>query len=435
MFLLSKFLYSFIRKGRLQLYDATGRLHQFGGVEEGPDVTVRLHDSALYWKFTIDAKYYAPLAYVEGTLTLENCQLRDFLMLVSVNQNFSGKAPWQRVFSTARKKLRWLHHHNPAKRSPQNVARESSRSNEVYQLLLGERLQYCLGHYKNKNETPVQAQQNALRSYAARLKLEDGMRIVEIGCGWGGLALYLSQVADVEIVAITHSTEQQKLAQARANAFGVGKQVQFKVMDYRNIEGRFDRVVATDMLAQVGVKQYDTFCRIVFERLKPEGFGLICGGAMRLPGQLETPDLRKHTEAGSGAAGSKEPVLSQFLSATERQHLWVCDIESLRYDCAPTLASWQQNFIKNRGTIAGILDQRFCRLWEMWLARSELAISQGSHVEFCALVSPTRDAVPIWRDYITDGEGILMKREKIWNKNLARILSKDIGAKASDKVF
>jgi cyclopropane-fatty-acyl-phospholipid synthase len=424
MFLLSKFLYRFIRKGRLQLYDATGRLHQFGGVEEGPDVTVRLHDSALYWNLALDAQYYASLAYVEGTLTLENCQLRDFLMLVSVNRNFSAKAPWQRIFSTARKNLQLLHHNNPIKRPPQNVARENIRSNEAYQLLLGEHLQYSLGHYKNQNETSEQAQQNALRSYAARLKLEDGMRIVEMGCGWGGLALYLSQVADVEIVAITHSSEQQRLAQARADALGVSKRVQFKVMDYRKIEGRFDRVVATEMLTQVGVNQYDVFCRVVFELLKPEGFGLICGGAMRLPLHIETPVLRKHMASESGGAESGGPVLSQFLSATERQHLWVCDIESLRYDCSPTIASWQQNFIKNRGTIAEILDERFCRLWELWLARSELAISQGSHVEFCALVSPIRDAVPILRDYIADEEAILMKREKLWNKNLAKALAK-----------
>jgi len=430
MFLLSKFLYRFIRKGRLQLYDATGRLHQFGGVEEGPDVTVRLHDSALYWKFIIDAHYYASLAYVEGTLTLENCQLGDFLMLVSVNRRFPAKARWQRIFTTARKKLRWLHHHNPARRPPQNVVREGLRSNKAYQLLLGESLQGCLGHYKNQNETPEQAQQNALRSYAARLKLEDGMRIVEMGCGWGGLALYLSQVADVEIVAITHSREQQKLAQARADALGVGNRVQFKVMDYRKIKGRFDRVVATEMLAQVGVKQYDTFCRVVFKLLKPEGFGLICGGAMRLPLHSEAPVLQQHMRVGS-----KGSALSQFLSATERQHLWVCDIESLRYDCTPTIVSWQQNFIKNRGTVAGILDERFCRLWEMWLARSELAISQGSHVEFCALVSPTRDAVPISRDYMTDAEGVLMKREKLWSKNLAQALSKNLGGEVSGKVF
>ncbi len=435
MFLLSRFLRGFIRKGRLQLYDATGRLHQFGGVEEGPDVTVRLHDSALYWKFTIDAQYYTFLAYVEGTLTLENCQLRDFLMLVSVNHNFPAKAPWQRIFSTTRKKLRWLHHNNPAKRPLQNVAREGIRSNEAYQLLLGERLQYGLGHYKNQNETPEQAQHNALRSYAARLKLEDGMRIIEIGSGWGGLALYLSQVADVEIVATTHSSEQQRLAQARADALGVSKRVQFKVMDYRKIEGKFDRVVATEMLSQIGVKHYDAFCRVVFELLKPKSFGLICGGAMRFPVHLETPDLRKHMRADTGGTGSGEAVLSQFLKATERQHLWVCDIENLRYDCTPTIASWQQNFIKNRGTIAGILNERFCRLWEMWLARSELALSQGSHVEFCALVSPTRDAVPISRDYITDGEGILIKREKVWNKNLAQALSKDRGGEVSDKVL
>ncbi len=419
MFLLSKFLYRFIGKGRLQLYDATGKLHQFGGVEEGPDVTVRLHDSAQYWKFIIDPQYYASLAYVEGTLTLENCQLHDFLKLVSVNRNFSNTTPWQRIFSTARKNLRWLHHNNPLKRAPQYVVRAGIGSNEAYQLLLGERLQYGLGHYKNQNETPEQAQQNALRSYAARLKLEDGMRIVELGCGWGGLALYLSQVADVEIIAITHSIEQQKLAQARADALGVGKRVQFKVMNYRKIDGKFDRVVATEMLAQVGAKQYDTFCRVVFELLKPEGFGLICGGAMRLPVHVETPDLRKHM-----AVRSKVPVLSQFLSATERQHLWVSDIESLRYDCAPTIASWQQNFIKNRGTIAGILDQRFCRLWELWLASSELAISQGSDVEFCALVSPTRDAVPILRDYMADGESELIKREKLWDKKLNTALAK-----------
>lgn len=248
--------------------------------------------------------------------------------------------------------------------------------------------------------------------------------------GGGGLALYLSQVADVEIVALTLSKEQQKLSQARADILGVSDRVQFKLMDYRKMEGKFDRVVSIEMFEHIGAYAYDEYFGAIFNLLKPDGYALVFGGARMIPPGTTGPFLRKYV-----APGLYYPAVSELVSATERQHLWVSDIEFLRYHYVPTMVSWQENFAKNRGKIAEILDERFCRMWEMWLVMGELAMLHGSHMEICTLLSPKRDAVPITRDYMLDAERDLMKREKAWDKKLATALPKNFPKEIADKVL
>ncbi len=430
MFLLSRFLRGFVRKGRLQLYDATGKLHVFGGVEEGPDITLRLHDPSLHWKFAINPELHAPVAYMDGTMTLENCDLREFLMLFSVNRIGLAKDPIQKIIRKVWMKLRRFQHNNSLSRAPEHVAHHYDLSNKLYQLFLDDDMQYSMAYYKEGNETFEQAQRNAVRAIAAKLKLEDGMKIVEIGCGWGGLSLYLSQVANVEITGLTLSKEQQKLAQARADVLGVGDRVKFELMDYRKMGGKFDRVVSIEMLEHVGAYRYDEYFGAIFRLLKPEGFGIVHCGARMIPPGTTGPFLRKYI-----APGLYYPAMSEILSATERQHLWVADIEFLRQHYVPTMLAWQERFENNRAEIAEILDERFCRMWELWLIMGEFAMRHGSHMVFSTLVSPTRDAVPISRDYMLDAERDLMKREKSWNKKLARSLPKNLPKEIAEKVL
>lgn len=408
MFLLSHMLKSFIKKGQLTVIDAEGKRHVFGGAPGGPVVTMRLTDPKLYNSLVFKAETVAGEAYMDGTMRFEEgSDLRDFLMLFSVNRLSLGKYPIQKVLRSVKMLFRKRLQSNKKDESKQNVAHHYDLGNDFYKLFLDDNMLYSCAYFREENETLEQAQRNKLRLLAAKLDLKPGMKVLDIGCGWGDLALYLAQLENVEVVGVTLSTEQHALATKRAAEAGLSNRVRFELKDYRDVTEKFDRIVSVGMFEHVGVQHYDEFFKQLNALMPDDGVALIHSiGHMSPPG-MTSPWIRKYI-----FPGGYSPALSEVLAVTEQNSLWVTDIEVLRLHYATTLAHWEKRFQANRDKVVAMYDERFARMWEFYLISCEMTFRAGSQMVFHLQLSRKRDAVPIVRDYATDKQRLYIEREK-----------------------
>ncbi|MCO6179916.1 cyclopropane-fatty-acyl-phospholipid synthase family protein [Ciceribacter sp. RN22] len=408
MFLLSHMLKSFIKKGRLTVIDADGKRHVFGGMQEGPQVTMRLTDPKLYRSLVFKAELVAGEAYMDGTMRFEDgSSLRDFLMLFSINRLSLGSYPIQKVIRAVRMRFRKREQSNRKGQAQQNVAHHYDLGNDFYKLFLDENLLYSCAYFREPEETLEQAQRNKLRLLAAKLNLKPGMKVLDIGCGWGDLALYLARLEDVSVVGVTLSKEQHALATKRAADAGLAGRVRFELKDYRDVTETFDRIVSVGMFEHVGVQHYDEFFKKLNALMPDDGVAVIHSiGHMSPPGTT-SPWLRKYI-----FPGGYSPALSEVVSVTERNSLWVTDIEVLRVHYATTLAHWCRRFEANRDKVVAMYDERFARMWEFYLISCEMMFRAGSQMVFHLQLSRKRDAAPIVRDYVTDRQRAYIEREK-----------------------
>ncbi len=394
MRLLSNLLSRFVKTGTLNVVDARGKRHVFGGTP-GPIVTLRLHDDAVANKIFWNPDLGLGEAYMDGTLTFENSTLHDFLHLFNVNRQSLGTHPLQAVLRSISRRLRKLQQFNPIGRAQDNVAHHYDLSRDLYELFLDKDLQYSCGYFEHEHDSLETAQLNKKRHIAAKLCLQPGQRVLDIGCGWGGLGLYLAQQCDVEVVGVTLSTEQHKVAVERAAALGLSDRVHFKLQDYRELNERFDRIVSVGMFEHVGVGHYDEFFTHVNALMKDDGVMLLHSiGRMSPPGTTG-PWLRKYI-----FPGGYTPALSEVFDITQQQQLWVTDVEVLRLHYAETLREWQKRFQANRAQAAALYDERFCRMWEFYLTCAEMVFSHGSGMVFQMQLTRQRDAVPTTRSYL-----------------------------------
>ncbi|WP_159950890.1 cyclopropane-fatty-acyl-phospholipid synthase family protein [Rhizobium sp. 18065] len=408
MFLLSHMLKSFIRKGQLTVIDAEGKRHVFGGGEPGPQVTMRLTDPALYRSLVFKAELVAGEAYMDGTMRFEEgSTLRDFLTIFSINRLSLGKYPIQKVLRAIKMPFRKRLQSNRRGEAQQNVAHHYDLGNEFYKLFLDDNMLYSCAYFREPDETLEQAQRNKLRLLAAKLNLKPGMKVLDIGCGWGDLALYLARLEDVEVVGVTLSKEQHALATQRALDAGLSSRVRFELKDYRDVTERFDRIVSVGMFEHVGVQHYDEFFKKLNALMPDDGVAVIHSiGHMSPPG-MTGPWIRKYI-----FPGGYSPALSEVVSVTERNSLWVTDIEVLRVHYATTLAHWGQRFEANRDKVIAMYDERFARMWEFYLISAEMTFRTGSQMVFHLQLSRKRDAAPIVRDYVTDQQRLYIEKEK-----------------------
>jgi cyclopropane-fatty-acyl-phospholipid synthase len=403
MYLLTHMLKGFVQTGTLNVIDAEGRRHVFSG-RPGPEVTFRLHDKALYTKLFFNPEMGAGEGYMDGTLTFENCTLADFLSFFSINRLALGSYPMQAFFRKVSRKLRSFQQYNPIGKAQENVAHHYDLSNDFYKLFLDEDMQYSCAYFLHEEETLEQAQLNKKRHLASKLLLEPGQRVLDIGSGWGGLALYLASLTDIEIVGVTLSKEQYELSVQRAKALGLEDRVQFKLQDYRHVEGPFDRIISVGMFEHVGVHHYGEFFKKVFDLLTDSGVALIHSiGHMSPPGTA-SPWLRKYI-----FPGAYSPAMSEVFTALELNSLWATDVEILRVHYADTLREWHKRFEMNRDKIASMYDERFCRMWEFYLVSVGMMFRTGSQMVFQMQVAKQRDAAPLTRDYIGRQESDYLK--------------------------
>jgi cyclopropane-fatty-acyl-phospholipid synthase len=398
---------SFIRKGCLTVIDAEGKRHVFKGTP-GPQVTMRLTDSKLYRTLVFNAELAAGEAYMDGTMRFEEgSTLRDFLTLFSVNRLSLGSYPIQKVLRAIKMRFRKGQQSNRKGQAQQNVAHHYDLGNDFYKLFLDENMLYSCAYFREQGETLEQAQRNKLRLLASKLGLKPGMKVLDIGCGWGDLALYLAALEDVKVLGVTLSREQQVLASQRAEKSGLADRVHFELKDYRDVEGSFDRIVSVGMFEHVGVHHYDEFFKKLNALMPDDGLALLHSiGHMSPPG-MASPWLRKYI-----FPGAYSPALSEVFEVVERSSLWVTDLEFLRIHYATTLAHWADRFEANREKVIALYDERFARMWEFYLISAEMMFRTGSQLVFHMQLSRSRDAAPIVRDYITDKQRDYIEREK-----------------------
>ncbi len=396
MFPLSHMMKSFVRKGTLRVVDADGKVHVFSG-DPGPDVTMHLSDKSLYHKLVFNPELAAGEAYMDGRMTFENSTLRDFLTLISINRISLGSYPVQKVLRRISRLFKRFQQANPIGKAQQNVALHYDLGNDFYRLFLDEGMQYSCAYFLSDDDTLEEAQRNKMRLLAAKLNLKPGLRVLDIGCGWGELALYLAALCDVEVIGVTLSKEQYEGAQSRATSSGMSERVRFELKDYREVEGRFDRIVSVGMFEHVGVRHYGEFFAKINDLMDDNGCALIHSiGHMSPPGTA-SPWMRKYI-----FPGAYSPALSEVFDVVEQNSLWVTDLEFLRLHYAKTLAHWIRRFQTNRDKIEAMYDEKFGRMWEFYLVSAEMMFRTGSQLVFHMQLARKRDAVPINRDYITD---------------------------------
>jgi len=394
VFPLSHMLSSFVRVGTLNVIDADGRTHAFAGAP-GPAVTMRLGDRSLYRKLFFGPELHAGEAYMDGRLTFEDSTLRDFLTLFSLNRLSLGSYPLQRVVRRISRGLRRFQQANPVGRAQRNVAHHYDLGNDFYRLFLDEGMHYSCAYFLSDHDTLEEAQLSKLRLIAAKLNLGPGLKVLDIGSGWGSLALYLAQIERVDVTGVTLSKEQHAYASERARRLGLADRVRFRLQDYREVPERFDRIVSVGMFEHVGVQHYAEFFAKINQLMHDDGVMLLHSiGHMSPPGTA-SPWLRKYI-----FPGAYSPTLSEVFTAVEQASLWATDVEVLRLHYANTLNHWHRRFEANRSKIAEMYDERFCRMWEFYLISAEMMFRTGSQLVFQMQLARKRDAVPIVRDYI-----------------------------------
>lgn len=398
MRLLKNLLTRFIRNGVLTLIDADGAEHRFGGQGPGPAVTLRIADPRLYTRLALNPELVAGEAYMDGRLTFERgSDVMGFMMLFAANRGGLAAAPSQRLLRKAWLGLKRWHQANPLGKAALNARHHYDLNTDLYRLFLDSGLNYsCAFFAQPETDTLEQAQAAKLARIVAKLDARPGMTVAEIGSGWGSLAIAIARTSGARVVAINVSPEQLRISRARAEAEGVAHLVEFRELDYRELAGRFDRVVSVGMMEHVGIGNFDAYFGKIRDLLAEDGFGLVhCIGRMRPPGTTG-PFIRKYIFPGGYV-----PSLSEVYAATERTGLWVSDMEVLRLHYAHTLRHWRERFAANRDKAAALYDERFCRMWEWYLAAVEVGFLNGSNMVFQILLSRRVDSVPIVRDYMS----------------------------------
>ncbi len=401
MRLLNAMLEKFVQTGCIRIIDADGNTYEHKGAD-GPEVTLRLTDKKLARRLFLNPELRAGEAYVEGTMIIEEGTIRDLLMIFAINRSNLRNQPLQKSIRKVLKRVRSFHQRNSVANARANVAHHYDLSNELYRLFLDEDMHYSCAYFRSPDDTLEQAQQNKIRHIAAKLDLKPGQKVLDIGSGWGGMAMFLAEHADVEVLGVTLSKEQQFLATERANERGLQNRVRFELTDYRDVEGQFDRIVSIGMFEHVGIDHHLEYFAKINTLLRDDGVALVHAiGRKGGPGTTGAW-IRKYI-----FPGGYSPALSETCTAIEKAGLWISDMEVLRLHYADTLVAWEQRFQRNRAQISELLDERFCRMWEFYLIISELSFRHGKHMVFQVQLSKSVDTLPVTRDYMAAAEEAL----------------------------
>ncbi len=398
--ILARFLDRTVSCGDLQMIDANGKTWRFGD-GDAPHVAIRLTDKRLHWKFVTNPKLMLGEAYMEGTLIIEQGTLTDLLDLAGRNLEAVENHPAQRHLQRIGRIFRKIQMYNPVGRAQRNVAHHYDLSDELYDIFLDNDRQYSCAYFGEDEPDDLEtAQANKKRHLAAKLLLtQPGLKVLDIGSGWGGLGMYLAQNGAADVTGVTLSTEQHKVSQQRAADQGLSERVRFQLRDYRHETGKYDRIVSVGMFEHVGAGHYQEFFDKVRDLLTDDGVCVLHSIGRRQPPSTTNPWLRKYI-----FPGGYTPALSEVLTAVERAGLWVTDIEVLRLHYAQTLRHWHDRFQEQRARAAALYDERFCRMWEFYLVGCEYAFRHMGQMVFQMQLAKRQDAVPLTRDYITDWE-------------------------------
>lgn len=396
---LSSLLRSFVKRGQMRVFDVAGALHTFGSGDDGPTVTIRLHDKKLYRSLFLNPELAAGEAYMGGTLTMEEgSSCYDFMFLFSINRAPLGAHPVQSLLRKGWKAIRRHQQKNNVERAKAQARHHYDLSTDLYRMFLDDGLNYSCAYYRKPDDSLEQAQDAKLTHLVAKLDLSPGMRVLEIGGGWGSLAIRMAQ-AGAKVTSLNVSPEQVAVAKQCVVEAGVEDSVELVLKDYREFEGKFHRVISVGMMEHVGIGHLDAYFSKIRECLTDEGFAVIHSVGRMTPPGTTGPFIRKYIFPGGYV-----PALSEVFASTERLGLWVCDTEILRLHYYYTIRDWRARFETRREEAKGLYEEEFCRMWEFYLCAVELGFLHGSNMVFQLLLSKERDAVSILRDFIVDNE-------------------------------
>ncbi|THD59512.1 cyclopropane-fatty-acyl-phospholipid synthase family protein [Phenylobacterium sp.] len=388
---LQDFLQRVIRDGDLSVKLPSGEVLKLGD-GTGPRIAVRIADRRWMTWLAIYPSMALGEAYMDGGLVMEEGAIWDLVDLIGRNARYR---PLKRVGALSRWWLDRRLQANARLAARRNVAHHYDLSVDFYRRFLDPDLQYSCAYFARPDMTLEEAQAAKKQHIAAKLLLQPGQTVLDIGCGWGGLGLSLAQAADVQVDGITLSTEQLGTARWRAESSGLAERARFSLTDYRDVQGPYDRVVSVGMFEHVGRPNYQTYFDQIARLLKDDGVALV-----HAIGRSEGPALNQPWIEKYIFPGGYIPALSEVIPCVERAGLIVADMEILRLHYAETLRCWRERFTAQRAEVARMYDERFCRMWEFYLSISELAFRHRGHMVFQLQLTKRIDAAPITRDYM-----------------------------------
>jgi cyclopropane-fatty-acyl-phospholipid synthase len=393
--LLARFLNQIFKKDGFILIDADKKKYIIGEPEKREPITIKLLDKKLHYKLLINPDLYFGEAYTDGSLQIENADITEFLDIALMNIGRNEFNYISYLMNRLRGSYRYLTNFNFIKKSKMNVSHHYDISDDLYDLFLDPKRQYSCAYFKNENDDLETAQNNKIQHIIKKLNIKKDQKVLDIGCGWGGLALEIARKTDCEVTGITLSENQLKYATQKAKELNLDNQVKFKLIDYRELNEKFDRIVSVGMFEHVGRKFYKKFFKQVERLLKDDGVSLIHTIGSVMPPRDPHPWITKYI-----FPGGYTPSLSEVTKPVEKAGLVVSDIEVLKLHYSYTLKNWKLNCLKNKEKIIKMFDEKFFRMWEFYLAGCEMAFKWGDQVVYQFQLTKNYTSTPATRDYI-----------------------------------
>ncbi len=395
---LARFLNKLFKKDGFILIDADSKQYIIGSPKNQNPIKIKLLDKKLHYKLLFRPDLYFGEAYSEGTVVIENGSLTDFLNLALMNIGRNELNFFSQLLNKLSGTYRYLTNFNFIKKSKMNVAHHYDLSDELYDLFLDPKKQYSCAYFKNENDSLETAQNNKIQHIIKKLNIKPNQKVLDIGCGWGSLAIDIAKNTKCEVTGITLSENQFNYCIKKAKKLNLENQVTFKLIDYRQLNEKFDRIVSVGMFEHVGRKFYKNFFRKIENLLSKDGISLIHTIGSVNPPRDPHPWITKYI-----FPGGYTPSLSEVTAPIEKAGLIVSDIEVLRMHYSHTLRHWKENCIANRQKIIEMFDEKFFRMWEFYLASCESAFKWGDQVVYQFQLTKNYTSTPTTRDYIYSG--------------------------------
>ena len=392
---LINFLNKLIKKDGFMLIDADKNQYIIGKPEKKDPIKLKILDKNLHHKLLLHPDLYFGEAYTNGSVLIENGSLTEFLEIILKNVGRGEINFYSRALNQIKGFYRSLTNFNLIKKSKQNVAHHYDISEKLYDLFLDKNRQYSCAYFRNENETLEQAQENKMNHIIKKLNLKPNQRVLDIGSGWGTLAIEIAKKSKCEVVGITLSENQLKYSKQKAKELNLENQVDFRLIDYRQLNEKFDRIVSVGMFEHVGRKFYQTYFNTVSKLLNDNGVALIHTIGSSMPPRNPHPWITKYI-----FPGGYTPSLSEVSLPIEKSGLIVTDLEVLRMHYAYTLRNWKERFLSKKNEVLEMFDERFLRMWEFYLAGCEMAFKWGDQVVFQFQLTKDFITAPNTRDYI-----------------------------------